>query len=91
MWLIPTQEFRRAAFDIRGSTWDIPGKTSDPETALANLLARDALFTDQIAQEAEALGLTVIDVDQVLSVEELVSRIATVLDLGSSEEEGCRR
>jgi len=91
VWLIPTQEFRRAAFDIRGSTWDIPGKTSDPETALANLLARDALFTDQIAQEAEALGLTVIDVDQVLSVEELVSRIATVLDLGSSEEEGCRR
>jgi hypothetical protein len=30
VWLLPTPEFRRAAFDRRG--WEIPRKTSDPET-----------------------------------------------------------
>ncbi len=31
VWLLPTPEFRRAAFDSRG--WEIPRKTSDPELA----------------------------------------------------------
>jgi hypothetical protein len=38
VWLLPTPEFRRAAFESRGSTWTIPNKTSDPQRALANLL-----------------------------------------------------
>lgn len=29
VWLLPTPEFRRAAFERRG--WQIPSKTSDPE------------------------------------------------------------
>ena len=37
VWLIPTPEFRRTALASRGSTWSIAGRTSDPETALANL------------------------------------------------------
>ncbi len=31
VWLVPTPEFRRAAFDSRGFTWTIPRKTSNPE------------------------------------------------------------
>ena len=81
VWLVPTPEFRRAAFDSRGSTWDIPQKTSDPERALANLLARDGLFTDHVLHEATALDLPVIEVDLGLSVDELVNMVATVLDL----------
>jgi hypothetical protein len=42
IWLLPSPAFRRAAFDARGSTWTIPNKTSDPQRALENLLARDA-------------------------------------------------
>lgn len=82
VWLVPTPEFRRAAFDSRGSTWDIPQQTSHPERALTNLLARDRLFTDHIRREATALDLPVIEVGLGLSVDELASRVAGVLDLG---------
>lgn len=81
VWFVPTPEFRRAAFDSRGSTWDIPRQTSDPERALANLLDRDQLFTDDIRCEATTLDLPVIEVDLGLSVDELVNRVAAVLRL----------
>ncbi len=83
VWLIPTPEFRRAAFDARGSTWDIPRKTSDPDRALANLLERDRLFTDELLREATALDLPVIRVDLGLSVDDLSARVAEVLDLAA--------
>src|SRR5262249_13729752 len=63
VWLIPTPQFRRAAFARRGSLRDIPGRTTDPGRALANLLARDELFTNEVAAEAAALRLTTVDVD----------------------------
>jgi 2-phosphoglycerate kinase len=48
VWLLPTPEFRRAAFASRGSLWEIARKTSDPEKALQNLLERDRMFTDRL-------------------------------------------
>jgi hypothetical protein len=81
VWLIPTPEFRRAAFDGRGSTWDIPRKTSDPDRALANLLERDGLFTNELLHEATALNLQVIRVDLGMSVHDLEARVAEVLRL----------
>jgi 2-phosphoglycerate kinase len=79
VWLIPTPEFRRLAFDSRGSTWDIPQKTSDPDQALANLLERDRLFTDELLREATALDLPIIRVDLGLRVDELAARVAEIL------------
>jgi 2-phosphoglycerate kinase len=81
VWLVPTAEFRRAAFDARGFTWEIPRKTSDPERALANLLERDQLFTSQVAHEASALQLPVIEVDVDRSVDDLTSLVADALGL----------
>jgi hypothetical protein len=81
VWLIPTPQFRRAAFDSRGSTWDIPNRTSDPPRALSNLLARDGIFTDEIHREASELGLPLISVDTGDSIEVLMRRVATALDL----------
>ncbi len=81
VWLIPTPAFRRAAFDSRGWTWEIPRKTSDPERALANLLLRDGLFTDQVLKEARALQLPVIEVDCDLSADEVMTRVADRLGL----------
>ncbi len=83
VWLIPTPDFRRIAFDSRGFTWEIPRKTSKPEQALSNLLARDALFTDEIIQEATALQLRVIRVDGGLSADELTNYVADHLGLGA--------
>jgi hypothetical protein len=57
VWLVPSPQFRRAALEMRGSTWDIAGRTRNPERALANLVARDELFTNAVVKEATALGL----------------------------------
>jgi 2-phosphoglycerate kinase len=81
VWLIPTPEFRRAAFDARGFTWEIPQKTSDPERALANLLERDRLFTSQVAREAAELRLATIEVDLDRSVDQLTSFVADALGM----------
>jgi len=81
IWLAPTPDFRRTAFDARGFTWEIPRKTSKPKQALSKFLVRDQLFTDEIAQEATALQLRVVKVDGQLSVNELTSCVADHLGL----------
>lgn len=81
VWLLPTPAFRRAAFDRRGFTWEIPRRTGDPPRALANLLERDRLFTEEIAEEAMAFDLPVIHVDGRLGVEALAARCAALLGL----------
>jgi len=81
VWLLPTPEFRRAAFESRGSTWTIPNKTSDPQRALANLLARDQLFTEQLRAQARAAQLQTVDVDGSVGVTESVARVGKALGL----------
>jgi hypothetical protein len=81
VWLCPTQGFRRAAFASRGSLFQIAGKTSDPDTALANLLERDGMFTDRLREEATGLGLPVIDVDTTMTEDELTGRVARAFGL----------
>jgi len=81
VWLCPTPRFRRAAFGRRGSLWDIAGKTSDPERALANLLERDRMFTERVRAEACDLGLRVIDVDVMVTGEELAGRVSEAFGL----------
>ena len=81
VWLLPTPEFRRAAFESRGSTWTIPNKTSDPQRALANLLARDQLFTEELRAQARAFRLQTIDVDGSVDVAESVARVGKALGL----------
>jgi hypothetical protein len=80
VWLIPTPEWRRTALERRGSLWSIAGRTSDPETALANLLARDALYTEEVARQAAALQLSTIEVNGGVTLAELVECVAHWLD-----------
>lgn len=83
VWLAPTPTFRRAAFDQRGFTWEIPSRTSDPERALSNLLIRDQLFTEEVVREATALRLPVIAVDGRLGIEEMTDQVAHSLGLSA--------
>jgi 2-phosphoglycerate kinase len=83
VWLVASPEFRREAFDSRGSTWDIPQKTSDPERTLENLLVRDRLFGDDVRRDGNALGLPVLDVDLGMSLEELMKLVSEALGLTS--------
>lgn len=81
VWLIPTPEFRRAAFDARGFTWEIPRKTNDPERALENLLDRDALFASQVAEDAAGLGLPIVAVDGGRDINEMTRLVGRALRL----------
>lgn len=81
LWLIPTPTFRRVAFARRGTLWEIAGKTSHPERALANLLARDALFTDEVTREATELGFPILRVDGALGEDEMTRLAARSLQV----------
>jgi 2-phosphoglycerate kinase len=85
VWLLPTPEFRRAAFAGRGGLWDIPRRTSDPETALRNLLDRDRMFTDLLAAQTRRLGLASIAVDGTMSEQDLAARVSGAFGLGAGQ------
>jgi hypothetical protein len=76
VWLIPTPEFRLAAFESRGTMWSIPNKTSNPKRALSNLLERDRLFTERLQGMVETTGLPAVTVDGRLTEDALESCIA---------------
>ncbi|MFC4055165.1 hypothetical protein ACFOY4_36230 [Actinomadura syzygii] len=79
VWLLPTPEFRLAAFDGRG--WDMPSKTGDPGRARRNLLERDRMFTDLLSAEAKRLGLAVIEIDTAMDEDESAERVTRALGL----------
>jgi 2-phosphoglycerate kinase len=81
VWLLPTPEFRRAAFDSRGTLWEIARKTRDPPRALANLLERDRMFTERLCQEARRLDLRVISVDITTTEAELAEQVTEAFGL----------
>lgn len=77
VWLLPTPEFRLAAFKSRGTLWHIAGRTSNPERALQNLLLRDALFTDRLRQQTQTANLPTIEVNPSITEDLLVHQVAT--------------
>jgi hypothetical protein len=81
VWLLPTPRFRRAAFANRGSLWQIASKTNNPERALRNLLERDRMFTELLAEETKRLDLPVIGVDTAMTDGDLTERAAEALGL----------
>ena len=88
VWLLPMPGFRRAAFDRRGSSWQIADRTSDPDRARRNLLERDRLFTERLGRETRQLGLPVIEVDTAVTEEALEARVAATFGLGRAPEAG---
>ena len=83
VWLLPTPAFRRSTFDSRGTTWDIPNQTTNPQRALHNLLERDQMFTDRLSAEAKSLGLPTIEIDSGTSEDELAEQVATAIDFST--------
>ncbi|MBD0329882.1 MAG: hypothetical protein ICV64_07250 [Thermoleophilia bacterium] len=62
VWLIPDEAFRRAVFVRRLGIWDTPRRTSDPERAQRNRLARDAIVARELRAAALSHGFRVLDV-----------------------------
>jgi 2-phosphoglycerate kinase len=76
IWLLPTPDFRAAAFDSRTVGWDIPSQTSDPERARQNLFERDHMFTDRLRAETRRLGLAAIEVNGAMSEDDLAAAVS---------------
>lgn len=81
VWLLPTPEFRRAAFGTRGSLWEIACKTGDPESALRNLLERDRMFTDHLRQELQRRGLPAIETSTTMTEDDLAGQVTEAFGL----------
>jgi hypothetical protein len=81
IWLIPTPEFRLAAFKSRGTLWSIAEKTNNPKRALSNLLERDRLFTIRLEEMIETAGVAAIKMDNLMTENDLEDRVATRLGL----------
>jgi hypothetical protein len=64
-----------------GSKWGFLAKTSNPETALCNLLDRDRMFTDTLREETTRLGLPAIEVDATITENDLFKRVTEVFRL----------
>jgi len=81
VWLLPSPGFRRAAFDSRGSSWEIAGKTTAPDRALRNLLERDRMFTERLHEETRRLELRVIEVGTTMTEDDLAQQVTEALGL----------
>ena len=85
VWLLPSPAFRQAVFASRGGPqWGFIGKTSNPEQALRNVLARDTMFTDRLSEEAKRLEMKSIPVDATMTVDDLTSHMVEVFGLSVS-------
>lgn len=76
VWLLPTPQRRVSAFESRGDTWTIAGRTSDAPRARTQLLERDAMFTDRLARQIQRLGLHAIRIDVGTSADDVAAQVA---------------
>jgi 2-phosphoglycerate kinase len=76
VWLVPTSEFRRAAFGRRRDADAFWMETSDPGRALANVLERDRLFSDEIVRDAAGSQLETLHIDGTQTVDSIVLELA---------------
>ncbi|WP_234365639.1 AAA family ATPase [Streptomyces sp. RTd22] len=82
VWLLPTPDFRQAAFRSRSLPGDgFVAKTSDPAKADRNLAERDRMFTRHLKEEAERLRLHTIDVDTTMTEDALAEQVSTAFRL----------
>jgi hypothetical protein len=73
IFLLPTPAFRDWALAMRG--WIAREGTSNPVRARANRLARDALLTIHVREQAKALGFATIEVDGTRSLTEIMAEV----------------
>lgn len=76
VWLLPTPSFQQAAFAGRQGSDAFWRRTSDPERALDNLLARDEIFTTEIAAATAREGMRTLAIDAAREIDVTAAAIA---------------
>lgn len=84
VFLVHTPAFLRNARDARQGLTSMTRRTSDPARALENLVRRNELLAEHIRTEAQRRGLSVIDVDERLSLERAVELVEEQFGLAVS-------
>jgi hypothetical protein len=84
VYIIPTKEFQVANYSQRAFIKDILSQCADPQAAFENWMERDARFGAKVDQSARQVGLPVIRVDGVLSIEENTALVEKALNLAGS-------
>ena len=74
IWLVPTEEFKRASMERRNKP-SFKDKVSDPERATRNLFLRDMLLAKQVKLQAQSFGMTVYEIDGALPVEQIAALV----------------
>jgi len=74
VFLLPSDEFKARSFGRRAKPAD-RDQTTNPEQASLNLITRDFYMTEHIHDRAEALGLTIIEVDGTRPIDDIASEI----------------
>jgi 2-phosphoglycerate kinase len=80
VFLVAAPDFRRRTHFARPHAWHTPSRTSDPERAQANRLARDERIGEEIHLRATAAGLKVIDVDGARGVDDVAEEVQAWLE-----------
>ena len=75
VFLVCTPRFRRERHYARPHARQMPNETSDPERAQANRLDRDDRVGEEVAAEARALGLKLVEVDGSRGVHEIIDEV----------------
>ncbi|MGE0057762.1 MAG: hypothetical protein AB7P33_09550 [Dehalococcoidia bacterium] len=73
-FLIPTPAFQLESVERRQKPGD-RHETTNPQQATANLIARDQYMTEHIRTRAEALGLTIIEIDGTRPVDDIAGQL----------------
>jgi hypothetical protein len=77
VWLLPTPDFRNAAFSWRQGADAFWMRTTDPDRALTNVLERDRIFCDKIADDVAHNGFEALLVDGSRSVVRMAGDLAS--------------
>lgn len=82
VWLLPTPEFREAAFRSRAAPeGGFTRRTSDPARADRNIAERDRVFTRRLQEETGRLGLRTIQVDTAMAEDDLYAQVTKAFGL----------
>jgi hypothetical protein len=76
VWLVPTPDFRQAAFSGRRDADAFWTRTTDPDRAFTNVLERDRIFTDAIDGDAARNGFDLLYVDGTRPLETTAEELA---------------
>ena len=84
IFLIPTEQFKRASHARRGKSTDRAARTSNPARYIAHHIARDLLMADYYRATVARAGLHAIQIDGARDTATIAALVEAYFDLGAA-------